>query len=90
MRGGRDPVAGPREIVETTPLRKPAWPWAEGEKRIKKEKAQRADERLDDSKRTRKRGPLLKRIHRGEIRKEELDNALAAGDPRGFRIRRGS
>ena len=78
------PVAGAGEIVETTHLRKPVWPWAEGEKRIKKEKAQRADERLDKAKRTRKRGPLLARIHRGEIRKEELDNALAAAIHAGF------
>jgi hypothetical protein len=68
------------EIIRTDHLREPVWPHDPGRaaaRRIKKEKAARADARLEAAKRTRKLGPFLTKIHRGELTPDHLDNALA-------------
>ncbi len=74
-------VDDPTETIETGHLREPVWPHFTGReeaRRIKKERAARADARLDAAKRTRKLGPLLTRIHRGELATDQLDNAAVA------------
>jgi hypothetical protein len=80
-------VDDPAEIIGTVHLKEPVWPHDPGReaaRRIKKEKAAAADARLDAAKRTRKLGPLLKKIHRGELTADKLDNAVAREIHAGF------
>ncbi|HSQ79292.1 MAG TPA: PcfJ domain-containing protein, partial [Candidatus Bathyarchaeia archaeon] len=80
-------VDGPTAVIETGHLREPVWPHDPGRaeaRRIKREKAARADARLDAAKRTRKLGPLLTKIHRGELAAGQLDNAVAREIHAGF------
>ncbi|MCD4726658.1 MAG: PcfJ domain-containing protein [Pirellulales bacterium] len=76
-------IADAQKQIGNLNLRHPVWPntLSKGEK---KEKRRRAAARLDDAKKTRKRRPLLARIHRGEFTKEELDTGISAEIHAGF------
>jgi hypothetical protein len=81
------PVAEPREKIGSPDLRHPDWPGKYGrqaKRKAKEETNRRAVARLDNAKKTRKRRPLLARIHRGEFAKDELDTAVAAEIHAGF------
>jgi len=63
--------------------RHPIWPGS-ASKEEKNEKRRLGAERLDAAKKTRKRRPLLARLHRGEFTKDELDTDVAAAIHAGF------
>ena len=73
----------PGEAIKNVNLRRPMWPNARS-KEDKMEESRRAAVRLGKAKKTRKRRPLLARIHQGAFATDELDTAVAAEIHAGF------